>query len=115
MMNTEPITTAPETTEPAPVTSRDAMRGAIIEWIAGAEMPQATKKLATKLLGRNQTPGTRFVVKLTELRGMCHAATNLDVIKHLRKMRAAGLVEYIVFFGTQLVELRFVTNRVEES
>ena len=94
---------------PAP-TPRDI----ITKHIAHAQMPAATKKLAAKLLAHNQQPGTRFLVKMAELRGICHAATNIDVLKHLRRMRAIGLLEYTIFFGTQTAEMRFVTTRAND-
>lgn len=96
-----PVVWTPDSSVP---TSRDA----ITKSIDDAKMPVATKKLAAKLLARNQAPGTRFVVTLSALRELCHAATNLDVIKHLRRMRAAGLVDYVIFFGPQKVELWFI-------
>lgn len=101
----EPIVIPADVTpEPMPVTPRDA----ITKSITDATMPVAAKKLAAKLLAKNKAPGTHFVVTMLDLRAMCHAATNLDVIKHLRRLRAANLVEYTINFGTQKVEMRFI-------
>jgi len=107
----ESTVTPAEWTPPPPPSPRDAL----LKHIAHAQMPVAAKKLAAKLLARNQAPGTRFVVALSVLRELCHAATNLDVIKHLRRMRAAGLVDYVIFFGPQKVELWFVVKAQEAS
>lgn len=104
----EPVVIPTEVTpnHPPASTPRDAITKSIVD----AKMPVATKKFAAKLLARNQSHGTRFVVTFSVLRGLCHAATNLDVIKHLRRMRAAGLVDYVIFFGPQKVELWFVVK-----
>lgn len=102
----EPTITPVEWTPPPAPTPRDDLT----KRIAHAQMPVAAKKLAAKLLAKNKTPGTHFVVTMGELRGLCHAATNLDVIKHLRHMRATNLVEYTINFGAQRAEIKFLAQ-----
>ena len=102
----EPTVTPVEWTPPPTPTPRDA----IVKAIAHAQMPVAAEKLAAKLLAKNKTFGTHFVVTMGELRSLCHAATNLDVIKHLRHMRAANLLEYTINFGAQRAEMKFLAQ-----
>lgn len=109
--DTEPTVTPVEWTPPPAPSPRDTITKAI----ALAQMPIAAKKLAAKLLAKNKTPGTHFVVAMGELRGLCHAPTNLDVIKHLRHMRAANLVEYTINFGAQRAEMKFVVKAQEQA
>jgi hypothetical protein len=47
------------------------------------------------------------------LRRLCHAVTNLDVVKHLRRMRREGLIEYSIDYANQRVELKFVVTAQE--
>lgn len=106
MQPIESTATPAEWTPPPPPTPRDDLT----KRIAYAAMPVAAKKLAAKLLAKNQNVGTRFIVTMGELRTICHAATNLDVIKHLRQIRAANLVEYTINFGAQRAEMKFLAQ-----
>jgi hypothetical protein len=86
-------------------------RDTILQRIESAQMPQSTKKLAAKLLEENRNPGHSFIVPMSALRRLCHAVTNLDVVKHLRRMRRVGLIEYEIDYQTQRVELKFVATQ----
>lgn len=97
----------PETTAPPPV---PPIRDAIAARIDSATLPVATKKLARKLLDENRHPGQPFPVSMTILRQMRHAVTNLDVLKDLRRMQRAGLIEYEIDYMAQKVTLKFVAK-----
>jgi hypothetical protein len=88
-------------------------RDAITQQIEAAQMPQSTKKLAAKLFQENHHPGQSFWLPMSALRRLCHAVTNLDVVKHLRRMRRVGLIEYSIDYQTQRVELKFITTQGE--
>jgi hypothetical protein len=107
VMNIAEQVSQPEaTTESKPPTIRDTIESRIRE----AHMPQATKKFATRLLQQNASVGTSFRLSMATLRKMRHAATNLDVIKCLARLRRVGLVTYSVEQQAQQVTLQFIVN-----
>lgn len=80
------------------------------ERIAKAAIPHQSKQLARELLTVNRTVGFDFSVSMAKARKMCHAATNLDVIKHLRKLHHAGLIDYEFDSTNQRVIVRFLES-----
>ncbi len=104
----EPTTQTEPATPPPP-------RAAIIARIRAAQMPQVTKKLASKLLERNLLLGDTFHLTFGVLRQMCHGTNNIEVTKHLRRMREKGIITYTIDFQSQQVALTFVVGDAKET
>lgn len=106
-MNITQTIDPPTQTEPVALPTD---RATITARIRAAHMPQVTKKLAGKLLERNLLLGDTFHLTFGALRQMCHGSDNLQVTKHLRRMRMASLITYTIDFQAQQVALKFVVK-----
>lgn len=82
----------------------------IEERISKAAIPHQSKQLARELLALNYTVSVDFSVSMAKARKMCHAEINIDVIKHLRKLHHAGLIDYEFDSTNQRVMVRFLES-----
>lgn len=105
-MNITTKTEEPSTQEQSKQTPRSNVTARIRE----AQMPQVTKKFANRLLAENHNVGGTFNLSMANLRKLRFAATNLDVVKSLAKLRRVGLLTYAINQQTQVVEMRFVVK-----
>lgn len=106
------ITQAPEQTEPTTQEQEEkrSPRAHIITRIREERMPQATKKFANRLLAENHNVGSIFSLSMGKLRKLRHAATNLEVVKCLARLRRVGLIAYEINQTTQVVSIRFLVK-----
>lgn len=105
-MNITTKTEEPTTQEQSHPTDRKEVEARIRE----AQMPQVTKKFANRLIVENHNVGGAFSLSMASLRKLRFAATNLDVVKSLAKMRRVGLIAYEINQTTQIVSIRFLVK-----
>lgn len=97
----------PQESPDVPTTPPSSPRSTIQARIREARMPQVTKKFGLRILEKNATVGTTFYLSMKDLSVMRHAATNLDVVKCLRRLRSANLLTYTIDHQSSKVTLKF--------